>query len=246
MLPTTTTRKSANRRAEIQALCCIQIVRLVYAILVKRAVGYVRVSTEDQGSSGAGLAAQRRAIRREARHREWKLVEIYEDVASGRSMKRRPGLESAIASLTAGEGDLLVVSKLDRLSRSVSDFARFMEDRARLNGWELVVLDLGVDTSTPTGEMFANMMVTLAQWERRIIGERTKDRLAAKRAAGVRLGRPPVLPTATVRRIRNLRSRGHSFAEIARRLNADGTPTAHPPSRWHAATVKRVVDRRSR
>jgi DNA invertase Pin-like site-specific DNA recombinase len=56
-----------------------------------------------------------------------------------------------------------------------------MEDRARRNGWELVVLDLGVDTSTPTGEMFANMMVTLAQWERRIIGERTKDGLAAKR-----------------------------------------------------------------
>jgi DNA invertase Pin-like site-specific DNA recombinase len=217
---------------------------LVYALTLQRAIGYVRVSTEEQGSSGAGLEAQRRAIRREAKHRGWKLVEIHEDVASGRSMKRRPGLDSAIASLAADGGDLLVVSKLDRLSRSVSDFARFMEDRARLNGWELVVLDLGVDTSTPTGEMFANMMVTLAQWERRIIGERTKDGLAAKRAAGVRLGRPPVLPTAIVRRIRNLRSRGHSLAEIARRLNADGTPTAHPPSRWHAATVKKIVERR--
>ena len=213
---------------------------------MKRAIGYVRVSTEEQGTSGAGLEAQRRAIRREAKHREWRLIDIYEDVASGRSMKRRPGLDAAVASLSADEGDLLVVSKLDRLSRSVSDFARFMEERARLNGWELVVLDLGVDTSTPTGEMFANMMVTLAQWERRIIGERTKDGLAAKRAAGVRLGRPPVLASLTVRRIRNLRSRGHSFAEIARRLNADGTPTAHPPSRWHAATVKKIVERRSR
>jgi DNA invertase Pin-like site-specific DNA recombinase len=213
---------------------------------VKRAVGYVRVSTEEQGTSGAGLEAQRRAIRRETKHRGWKLIDIHQDVASGKNMKRRPGLDSAIASLSADEGDLLVVSKLDRLSRSVSDFARFMEERARLNGWELVVLDLGVDTSTPTGEMFANMMVTLAQWERRTIGERTKDGLAAKRAAGVRLGRPPVLPSSTVRRIRNLRSRGHSFAEISRRLNADGTPTAHPPSRWHAATVKKVVERRSR
>ena len=220
--------------------------RLVYAHGVTRAIGYVRVSTDEQGSSGAGLEAQRRTIRREARHRGWKLVGIHEDVASGRSMKRRPGLDSAIASLSADEGDLLVVSKLDRLSRSVSDFARFMEERARRDGWELVVLDLGVDTSTPTGEMFANMMVTLAQWERRIIGERTKDGLAAKRAAGVRLGRPPVLPNRTVRRIRNLRSRGHSFAEIARRLDTDGTPTAHPPSRWHPATVKKIVERQSR
>ena len=211
---------------------------------MKRALGYVRVSTEEQGTSGAGLEAQRRAIRREAKHRGWTLIEIYEDVASGKNMKRRPGLDTAMLSLEAGEADLLVVSKLDRLSRSVSDFARFMEERARKNGWELVVLDLGVDTSTPTGEMFANMMVTLAQWERRIIGERTKDGLAAKRAAGVRLGRPPVLPSSTVRRIRNLRSRGHSFAEIARRLNADDTPTAHPPSRWHPATVKKVLARR--
>ena len=213
---------------------------------MKRALGYVRVSTEEQGTSGAGLDAQRRAIRREEKHRGWKLIEIYEDVASGKNMKRRPGLDTAMLSLEAGEADLLVVSKLDRLSRSVSDFARFMEERARKNGWELVVLDLGVDTSTPTGEMFANMMVTLAQWERRIIGERTKDGLAAKRAAGVRLGRPAVLPPATLRRIRNLRSRGHSFAEIARRLNADGTPTAHPPSKWHPATIKKVVERSRR
>jgi DNA invertase Pin-like site-specific DNA recombinase len=211
---------------------------------MKRALGYTRVSTDEQGTSGAGLEAQRRSIRREAKHRGWTLVEIYEDVASGKSMKRRPGLDEALASLAAGGGDLLVVSKLDRLSRSVSDFARFMEERARKNGWELVVLDLGVDTSTPTGEMFANMMVTLAQWERRIIGERTKDGLAAKRAQGVRLGRPAVLPPATVRRLRNVRSRGHSFAEIARRLNADGTPTAHPPSRWHPATLKKIVERR--
>lgn len=213
---------------------------------MKLALGYVRVSTEEQHSSGAGLEAQRRAIRREAKHRGWTIVDIYEDVASGKNMKRRPGLDAALVLLEAGEGDLLVVSKLDRLSRSVSDFARFMEERARKNGWELVVLDLGVDTSTPTGEMFANMMVTLAQWERRIIGERTKDGLAAKRAAGVRLGRPAVLPPATLRRIRNLRSRGHSFAEIARRLNADGTPTAHPPSKWHPATIKKVVERSRR
>ena len=210
---------------------------------MKRAFGYVRVSTDEQGESGAGLESQRRAIRREAKHQGWKLVEIFEDVASGKNMKRRPGLDAAIVKLKAGEADLLVVAKLDRLSRSVSDFARFMEERARKNGWELVVLDLNVDTSTPTGEMFANMLVTLAQWERRIIGERTKDGLAMKRAQGVRLGRPPVLSSATRRRIRNLRSRGHSFAEIARRLNEDGTPTAHPPSRWHPATVKKVVDR---
>jgi hypothetical protein len=63
------------------------------------------------------------AIRREAKHRGWNLVDVCEDIASGKSVKRRPGLEAALASLAAGEGDLLVVSKLDRLSRSVRDRA---------------------------------------------------------------------------------------------------------------------------
>jgi DNA invertase Pin-like site-specific DNA recombinase len=82
-----------------------------------------------------------------------------------------------------------MASKLDCISRSVTDFAKLLE-RANTRGWRLVLLDLGVDTSTPAGEFVANTIANSAQYERRLIGQRTREALAAKKAAGVRLGRP--------------------------------------------------------
>jgi DNA invertase Pin-like site-specific DNA recombinase len=82
-----------------------------------------------------------------------------------------------------------VVAKLDRLSRSLLDFANLMA-AARTEGWALVALDLGVDMTTPAGEMIANVLASLAQFERRLIGQRKREGLAAKRSAGVRLARP--------------------------------------------------------
>ena len=79
-----------------------------------------------------------------------------------------------------------MVAKLDRLSRSMLDFAALM-NAAQKQGWALVALDLGVDTSTPYGEMMANVLATFAQFERRLISQRTKEALAQKRAAGVQL-----------------------------------------------------------
>jgi Resolvase, N terminal domain len=84
------------------------------------------------------------------------------------------------------------VAKLDRLSRSLRDFAELMS-RAQAQRWNLVALDLGIDLSTASGEFMANVMASAAPWERRIIGQRTKDALAVQRSQGVRLGRPVVL-----------------------------------------------------
>jgi DNA invertase Pin-like site-specific DNA recombinase len=116
-----------------------------------------------------------------------------------------------------------------------------MED-ARREGWALVILDLGVDTTTPSGEMIANVMATFAQFERRLIGQRTKDALAVKKRQGVRLGRPPTLAPAVVKRIRREREAGRSLREIAGRLNDEGVPTGHGGAKWHASTVKAVLD----
>ena len=85
-------------------------------------LGYVRVSTEEQGNSGAGLAAQRDAIERECAHRGWQLSEIIEDVGYSAKNLRRPGIRSALEQLQAGEAHALVAAKLDRLSRSMLDF----------------------------------------------------------------------------------------------------------------------------
>jgi hypothetical protein len=100
------------------------------------------------------------------------------------------------------------------------DFTGLMA-RAQQQGWALVALDCAVDTTTPAGEAMAHVLATFAQFERRLISQRTKDALAVKRAAGKRLGRPPTLPRAVERRIARERKAGRALTEIADRLNDD-------------------------
>jgi hypothetical protein len=144
----------------------------------------------------------------------------------------------------SAEAEALVVAKLDRLSRSMADFTRLME-RSWKKGWALVALDLGVDTTTPAGEMIANSVANFSQFERRLIGQRTKDALAVKKSQGVQLGRPRVMPERVVRRIERMRTKGESYRGIAEALNAAGVPTAHGGARWHASTVRKVLWRGS-
>lgn len=204
-------------------------------------IGYLRVSTEEQGSSGAGLQAQRSAIQAECSRREWTLVRVEEDVLSGRTLKR-PGLQAALEACRGRDVTGIVVAKLDRLSRSLIDFARLLED-AKRHGYNVVALDLGVDLSTPHGEFLANVMASAAQWERRIIGERTREALAVKRAQGVRVGRPLALDAAVAARIRRERSEGRSYGAIAGALNREAVPTAHGGRCWYPATVRGVARR---
>ena len=218
-----------------------------------RVVTYARVSTEEQGESGAGLEAQRKATRDEALRRgwEWNNNHDYYDVASGKTLER-PALEQALDYLAGAsrsrfyEGDLvLMVAKLDRLTRSIGDFSDLLE-RSRQEGWSIVALDLGVDTTTPTGELVANVMMSVAQWERRIIGQRTKEALAVRREQGVVLGRPVEVDPAIADRIVRLRTdEALSYAAIADVLNGLSIPSPRG-SRWSPATVLRIYQRHAR
>lgn len=204
-------------------------------------VAYVRVSTEEQAESGAGLAAQRAAIQAEADRRGWTIVAWKEDkAASGKSLGGRPGLAEALELIESRQAETLVVAKLDRLSRSLIDFAALME-RARSKRWNLIALDLGIDLATPAGEFLASVMASAAQWERRIIGQRTREGLAAKKAAGVRLGRPASLPAEIRSRIIASSAGGKSLAAIARELNAESVPTAQGGKKWYSSTVRAVL-----
>lgn len=209
-----------------------------------RVVGYVRCSTHEQADSGLGIAAQRAAIADECERRGWQLVDVIEDPAHSGKNARRPGLDRVRAMLRRHEVDGLVVAKLDRLTRSLSDFASIMET-AQAERWSLVVLDLNIDTTTPTGEAMVGMLAVFAQWERRIIGQRTRDALAAAKARGTRLGNPHLgtSPATVVRRIRRARDRGDSLQAIADALNNAGVPTAQGGSKWYPSSIKAVLDR---
>jgi DNA invertase Pin-like site-specific DNA recombinase len=152
---------------------------------------------------------------------------------------KRPALVEALDRLDRGDADVLIAHKLDRVSRSVRDFAGLLE-RANRRGWRMVLLDLG-DTSTASGEMVTNIIASAAQYERRLIGQRTRESLAAKRAAGVRLGRPSVLPGDVVERIVEQHAAGESLRAIGAALEADGVPTARGGARWHASAVRAVL-----
>jgi DNA invertase Pin-like site-specific DNA recombinase len=205
-----------------------------------RATAYCRVSTEEQALSGAGMDAQRAAILSEVERRGWQLVGVFEDAGiSGQSLRGRPGLSAAIDAVERGEASAIIVAKLDRLSRSLVDFAGVM-DRARRRGWSLVALDLQIDMTTPSGEMMANVMATFAQFERRLIGQRTRDALAQKRLDGVVLGRPRSMSTDVRERIRADREAGRSYAAIADALTDEGVPTAQAGRRWYPSSVRKA------
>lgn len=204
-------------------------------------VPYRRVSTREQADSGAGMAAQDTALRQALDYRGATALtwDCFDEGKSGKDMNRE-GLDQALEHIRAGRAGGIIVSKLDRLSRSILDFAYLME-LARKEGWNIVALDLGVDLSTPAGEMLAGVLAVFAQFERRVISQRTADGLAEKRAAGVRLGRPRTLDDDLLETIVGHYLASENFSAVARWLNDNAVETAHGGKMWYPASVQKVV-----
>lgn len=206
-------------------------------------IGYLRVSTEEQANSGLGLEAQRDLIQRYADNNGWDVV-WYEDAGLSAKDKNRPQLQAALARLHTTpkrrDVDGIVVAKLDRLSRSVHDFSGILA-LARARKWSVVAIDLGVDTSTSTGRLVANVMMSVAEWERDIIGERTSAAMQAAKRRGQRFGFESALPQATADRLLTLRAT-HTLAGTADALNAEGLTTA-TGDRWTVNTVAKAHKR---
>ncbi len=213
--------------------------RLVYDLTMKL-IGYIRVSTDKQFNTGAGLEAQRHYLELEATRRGATLEIVSElEATSGKSTRKRPALAEALARLDKGEAQGLIVSKLDRLSRSVADFLDILE-RSRKGKWSLVIGDLSLDTSSPMGEAMATITATFAQLERKRIGERTKEGLAIKKAQGVKLGAPRLLNPEIRSRIEGELATSTPLAVIARRLNEEAIPSAKG-GKWYASTIKKIA-----
>jgi DNA invertase Pin-like site-specific DNA recombinase len=202
------------------------------------ALAYLRVSTEEQAKEGASLDAQRNLLAAEADRRGWDVEFVVDDGFSAKDLNR-PGLTRALGMLDGNEADVLLTLRVDRLSRSVYDFADLMS-RSEKKGWNLVACDLGIDTSTPHGGLMAHVLASVAEYERRVIGVRTREGMAQRRREGVHVGRPRALDEDLIERIVRGKQAGQSLSRIARDLSDEGIPTARGGA-WRASTIKAIL-----
>jgi DNA invertase Pin-like site-specific DNA recombinase len=206
-----------------------------------RAITYGRVSTGRQAASGLSLGDQEDALAAVVAQRGWVHVDHVTDPGiSGRKMSNRRGLLDALDRLDRGEADVLVASKVDRVARSTTDFARLL-DRSEKKGWKVVVLDVDVDTTSAAGRLVVEVVSAAAAFESRRIGERVKATHAIRKAQGKRAGQSPLLPEKVRRRIANERAKGVSLGAVAKKLNDEGVPTATKGGHWYASTVVHVL-----
>jgi DNA invertase Pin-like site-specific DNA recombinase len=210
-----------------------------------RAAAYVRVSSREQGASGLSLAAQKDATSAAAAHREgWTLAHIAIEVASAGNIRRRPVLNNLLDDLDAGKYDALIVSRLDRLARSLIDFLAMLE-RADKHGWQLVCLSPNVDMSDPYGRCMAQVAGSFAELERALISIRTREGLATEQAQGNirrKAERQTFSDRPTIDRIVRLSGEGWSFGDIARQLTAEEVPTRRGGA-WTSTQVRRIIIR---
>lgn len=207
--------------------------------VVPLAIGYVRVSTADQVEHGASVEAQRAALTIEAERRGWRLEIVADQGLSAKNLNR-PGLTAALERLDRGQAQFLLAVRLDRVSRSVADFAGLL-DRAGRKGWGLVLLSPNIDTSDPAGRFTANVLASAAQYERELTGARTREGMAQRKLEGAVFGRPRVMSSEALEMIVAGKQRGDSLRTIAAGLEAAGVPTAHGGARWHASTIKAAL-----
>jgi DNA invertase Pin-like site-specific DNA recombinase len=220
-----------------------------------RFIGYLRVSTSKQGSSGLGLEAQRESIHAYMNGGDWQLLQEFVEVESGKKDDRTQ-LRLALEACKR-KGAALVIAKLDRLSRDVAFIANLMK-----SGVDFVACDF-----PQANKLTIHLLAAVAEHEREMCSKRTKEALAAAKARGVKLGTPDNLKPAIAKKgrvmgVEAIKEKADSFADavcptligyleeglslnaIARKLNEEGVLTARGKAgSWTARTVKNVLDR---
>jgi site-specific DNA recombinase len=211
------------------------------------------VSTDKQADSGISLEVQRQKVEAMALIQGAELVEVIEDAESAKSLDR-PGMERLLAMADRGEVDAVIIAKLDRITRSVKDLAELLERFSR-RGVALVSVADSLDTSTAAGRLVLNIMVSVSQWEREAIGERTQAAMSHLKAAGARVGNiahgfqlaadrqhlePNAAEQEVLAKVRELRDAGYTLREIAGELNRRGYTTRRG-SPWRHEYVSAIL-----
>ena len=213
---------------------------IVYRGAVTTAILYTRVSLAKQVEHGASLPAQEAALVAEATKRGWDYILMSEEGKSAKNLTGRPVLQEAMRLLDAHKADVLMAVRLDRVSRSVSDFAAMM-NRATRRGWGIAFTGTSIDTTDPSGRFSAHVMVAAAEFERALIGARTSEGMQQRKLEGQTFGRvvdPAFKPTYS--RVLAMVEQGTSYNAIARTLNTEGVATARGGN-WYASTVRAMV-----
>nr|AMP48244.1 resolvase, N terminal domain protein [uncultured bacterium]AMP48345.1 resolvase, N terminal domain protein [uncultured bacterium] len=204
-------------------------------------IAYYRVSTDRQGQSGLGLEAQRSAVQAHG----GEIIAEFVEVESGKK-SNRPQLLAALKACEQHKATL-IVAKLDRLARDAKLILQLVDSGVRVK-----FLDLpDIDTSGPIGRLMLTIMAGVAEFERRIISQRTKAALAAKSARGHKLGSPNPSAggrvvserahLATLRAAEICRQMsGASLRDIAKRLEDEQIPSPSGGQVWHISTVSKV------
>jgi site-specific DNA recombinase len=203
-------------------------------------VGYIRVSTEDQAREGVSLAAQRAKIDAYALVKDWRVVEVIQDDMTAKHLRRR-GVQRLVALVARRQVGAVIVYKLDRLTRSVKDLNSLVE-RFDKKGVALVSLQESLDATTASGRLMMNLLASVSQWEREVIGERTRDAMPHLKAQGQVYSRPVLDDAATLAQIHTRRAAGATLQEIADELTAAGVPTVRGGI-WAPATILGILRR---
>jgi DNA invertase Pin-like site-specific DNA recombinase len=219
-----------------------------------KAIGYVRVSTQEQVEGGVSLDNQESKIKAYAICKDIDLVEIIQDPGcSAKDLIHRAGIQRVINLVKTKEIDAVVIYKLDRLTRSVKDLGYLIEifEKSEV---DLMSVQDSIDTSTAAGRLVLNVMGSVAQWEREVIGERTGEALAYKKANNQVYGEIPygyrkegeslVMDSGeqeNIKLMKSLREQGHSYRQIAKKLEQEGILTKKGLTKWNHKTVKCIL-----
>jgi site-specific DNA recombinase len=204
---------------------------------ITRAIGYVRVSTDEQAREGISIEAQEDRITALATAKGWSLVEIIKDAGYSGKNLNRPGAKGLVDACQQGSVDVVIVFKVDRLTRRQRDLWQLLEEVFEANGVGFVSVTEAFDTTTAAGKAFLGMIGVFAQLERDLVSERTREALIHKKTKGEWVGRQPTGfrmnergrleedPDALklIARARRLRRRGASFGSISRALEMPKT-----------------------
>jgi len=221
-------------------------------------IAYCRVSTAEQSDSGVSLDAQQAKMAAYADLYNLTIVETIIDAESAKSL-RRDGLQRALNLLRTRKADGLLLVQLDRLPRSVADWQALIDAFfGERGGKQLFSVNDSIDTRTAAGRLVLNVLITVAQWERETIGERTKEALRHKINSRQRVGKvrfgfdlaPDGMTLVenpaeqqTLAFMRNLRAAGRTLRQIAAELTARQIPTKERKPRWTHTAVAYILAR---